>query len=184
MALSALSWAALGLARADRPLAVQASLSGLNVLLAVLFARRAASSRAPAAAEVLAALPSLMIGGLLVRLAGSSWPPGAVVLFVAGCLAAGLSLAALGRSFGVFPASRGLVGRGPYRWVRHPAYASELVMSAGAAWSVGWLGAPLWGLAVAALVWRIGAEERLLAASPGWEHYAATVRFRLVPGAW
>lgn len=41
------------------------------------------------------------------------------------------SLASLGRCFGVFPEARGLVTRGPYRWVRHPVYLGELISAVG-----------------------------------------------------
>jgi protein-S-isoprenylcysteine O-methyltransferase Ste14 len=41
------------------------------------------------------------------------------------------SLATLGRCFGIFPEARGLVTRGPYRWVRHPVYLGELISAFG-----------------------------------------------------
>lgn len=46
---------------------------------------------------------------------------------VAGLLIGVAALITLGRSFGVAPADRGLVTRGPYAIVRHPAYTSYLV---------------------------------------------------------
>src|SRR5438105_1791420 len=57
------------------------------------------------------------------------WSPGEEVSPAAGLIlvsvAAGLSLVsllAMGRLFGVRPALRGLVTRGPYRLIRHPIY--------------------------------------------------------------
>jgi protein-S-isoprenylcysteine O-methyltransferase Ste14 len=41
------------------------------------------------------------------------------------------SLATLGDCFGMFPEVRGLVQRGPYRWVRHPVYLGEIVAGSG-----------------------------------------------------
>jgi protein-S-isoprenylcysteine O-methyltransferase Ste14 len=41
------------------------------------------------------------------------------------------SLATLGRCFGLMPEVRGLVMRGPYRWVRHPVYLGELTSALG-----------------------------------------------------
>ncbi|HYY88366.1 MAG TPA: isoprenylcysteine carboxylmethyltransferase family protein [Chloroflexota bacterium] len=41
------------------------------------------------------------------------------------------SLATLGRCFGLLPEVRGLVQRGPYRWVRHPVYLGELTSALG-----------------------------------------------------
>jgi protein-S-isoprenylcysteine O-methyltransferase Ste14 len=34
------------------------------------------------------------------------------------------------------------------------------------------------------LVWRIRAEERVLAGDPRWQAYTSTVRWRLIPGVW
>ena len=36
----------------------------------------------------------------------------------------------------------------------------------------------------AALVHRIDAEERILSRDAGWAAYAASVRYRLIPGLW
>jgi protein-S-isoprenylcysteine O-methyltransferase Ste14 len=47
-----------------------------------------------------------------------------------------------------------------------------------------------WGTALmvltgwVALVYRIYAEERILAGDPGWAAYTARVRSRLIPGLW
>lgn len=53
------------------------------------------------------------------------------LVIVAGTLFTIGSLAALGRCFGIFPEVRGLVTRGPYRWVRHPVYFGELTSALG-----------------------------------------------------
>ena len=63
------------------------------------------------------------------------WPvlafrPGRAAWWAVGIQAAGVALTlwallALGRAFGIAPADRGLVRRGPYRFVRHPMYAGE-----------------------------------------------------------
>jgi protein-S-isoprenylcysteine O-methyltransferase Ste14 len=42
-----------------------------------------------------------------------------------------VSVMFLGRCFSVLPEARGLVVRGPYRFVRHPVYLGEIVMFAG-----------------------------------------------------
>jgi protein-S-isoprenylcysteine O-methyltransferase Ste14 len=75
---------------------------------------------------------------------------------------------------------------GPYRIVRHPMYASVALYVPGTALLLG----SLWGAAaivviVAALAVRIGIEERTLRAGlPGYDEYAARVRWRLVPRVW
>jgi protein-S-isoprenylcysteine O-methyltransferase Ste14 len=114
-----------------------------------------------------------------------AWPEGGLALVT---LAAGLSLVsllALGRLFGVRPALRGLVKSGPYRFVRHPMYLSYILADIGVnlqEWNfvtvllvlVGWM----------SLVYRIYAEERLLAQHAEWPAYVALVRCRLLPGLW
>ena len=42
-----------------------------------------------------------------------------------------VSVLALGRCFGILPEARGLVRRGPYRFVRHPVYLGEITALAG-----------------------------------------------------
>jgi len=69
----------------------------------------------------------------------------------------------LGRSFGVVPANRGVVVRGPYALVRHPIYTGLLVMALGTALDLGqlrcWLALPL----MASAFWiKLKQEERLL----------------------
>ena len=96
-----------------------------------------------------------------------------------------VSLTTLGRSFGFAAADRGLVGRGPYRIVRHPIYASYVVLL------VGYLlqSMSLRNLAVAVLATacntgRIRAEERLLATNPAYAAYRSRVHWRVLPGVW
>jgi protein-S-isoprenylcysteine O-methyltransferase Ste14 len=90
---------------------------------------------------------------------------------------------ALMRSFGVAPANRGLIIRGPYRLVRHPIYASYLFSQAGFLL----LNPTAWNLAVLSAtcvlqIFRIDAEERLLAHDPGHATFCRSVRYRLIPG--
>lgn len=79
-----------------------------------------------------------------------------------------------------------VISTGPYRWVRHPMYASALPL---------FLGVPLWlgswvGVAVGVpfcvlMAVRAVFEERTLARElPGYDAYAARVRYRLIPFVW
>jgi protein-S-isoprenylcysteine O-methyltransferase Ste14 len=120
------------------------------------------------------------------------WSPGHVAWPATGLalvtLAAGLSLVsllAMGRLFGVRPALRDLVTRGPYRLVRHPMYLSYILGDIGynlQEWNfltvllvlIGW----------ASLVYRIHAEEQVLSQHATWPAYVASVRYRLFPGLW
>jgi protein-S-isoprenylcysteine O-methyltransferase Ste14 len=114
-----------------------------------------------------------------------AWPAaGLVLVALAACLSF-TSLATLGRRFGVRPALRGLVTKGPYRLVRHPMYLAYVVADIGynlQEWNVGTVAMVLAGWL--SIVYRIRAEERVLSGDPGWTAYAARVRSRLVPGLW
>ena len=92
---------------------------------------------------------------------------------------------ALGRSFGLLPAARGLVTRGPYRVVRHPIYLGYLVAHIGFLLSNFSLRNLLvLALLYAAQVIRMAREESVLKAgddSSRYLAYCATVRYRIVP---
>jgi protein-S-isoprenylcysteine O-methyltransferase Ste14 len=95
------------------------------------------------------------------------------------------SFLALGRSFGFAAADRGLVARGPYRIVRHPIYASYVVLQAGYLMqSLSLRNLAVMLLATACNIGRIRAEERVLATNPGHAAYVGRVRWRILPGVW
>jgi protein-S-isoprenylcysteine O-methyltransferase Ste14 len=114
-----------------------------------------------------------------------AWPGDGLVLVI---LAAVLSLASLftiGRMFGVRPALRGLAIKGPYSLVRHPMYLSYVIADIGynlQEWNPGTALIVMAGWA--SLIYRIHAEERILSQDDRWPTYAASVRYRLLPGLW
>jgi protein-S-isoprenylcysteine O-methyltransferase Ste14 len=89
----------------------------------------------------------------------------------------------LGRSFGIVPANRGVVSRGPYGIVRHPIYTGYLITHIGfvmanpATYNVTVL-----VIADAALVARALMEERILKRDAEYEGYCQRVGWHLVPG--
>jgi protein-S-isoprenylcysteine O-methyltransferase Ste14 len=102
--------------------------------------------------------------------------------------AAGLGLVivgkmALGRSFGIAPANRGVVMRGPYVVVRHPIYAGYLLTHIAflLAHPTPWNAAVL-VVADSALVIRALIEERVLGADAEYQSYCRRVGWHLVPG--
>jgi protein-S-isoprenylcysteine O-methyltransferase Ste14 len=79
-----------------------------------------------------------------------------------------------------------VIDAGPYRVVRHPAYALALLGCPANGLALGsWLAAAIGLLAVPMLLWRCVGEDRMLHAGlPGYADYAARVRWRLIPGIW
>jgi protein-S-isoprenylcysteine O-methyltransferase Ste14 len=89
----------------------------------------------------------------------------------------------LGRSFGLVPANRGVVIRGPYAFVRHPIYSGYLITH------LAFLIAHprLWNVIVVAtadtaLIARALVEERVLGGDVQYRRYCQRVGWHLVPG--
>jgi protein-S-isoprenylcysteine O-methyltransferase Ste14 len=154
--------------------------------LVVVFtiARRPARivDRSPGAAALTAIS---MVGPPLLRAAQAGLAPDTVTALF---LAIGLCLIiagklALGRSFGLVPANRGVVAKGPYLLVRHPIYAGYLITH------VAFLAAhpTTWNVAVVlcadtALVVRALVEEQVLGRDERYRTYCSRVAWHLVPG--
>lgn len=126
-----------------------------------------------------------MLGIPLLRPIGVGIVPDAATAAVS---AAGLLLiiagkVALGRSFGLMPANRGIVCRGIYRVMRHPIYAGYLVTHAAflVAHPLGWNLLVLVASDTALLV-RAICEERTLARDAEYAGYMTKVRWRVLPG--
>ena len=80
-----------------------------------------------------------------------------------------------------------VIDTGPYRVVRHPAYAAMLVGAPATGLALGsWLAAATGVvLMIPLILWRAIPEDRMLMTGlPGYADYAARVRWRLVPGVW
>jgi protein-S-isoprenylcysteine O-methyltransferase Ste14 len=79
-----------------------------------------------------------------------------------------------------------VVSTGPYRYVRHPMYASTFLFFPGSALLLGsWWGLLLCVVLLGLLVWRIPLEERMLENGlAGYDEYARKVRYRLIPRVW
>lgn len=109
---------------------------------------------------------------------------GAAIGVIWWCGAANRFLAAASR----IQSERGhtVVQHGPYRFVRHPLYASRMVLIFGVALLLGsWLALVPAVLNALLLVLRTSLEDRLLTAElPGYRKYATHVPARLVPGLW
>jgi len=136
------------------------------------------------AVAVSAQLAFLLVG--LVTGETGSGPAVAIgnALLFAGLVFAVVSVAVLGRCFGVLPDVRGLVTRGPYRFVRHPLYLGELVALLGVVIGADrwWLALPVWLAGLVLQLLRTGYEEESLrTVFPEYREYAARTK-RLIPG--
>jgi protein-S-isoprenylcysteine O-methyltransferase Ste14 len=160
-------------------------LVGESLVVVLTIARRRTQivDRSVAAAVMTAVS---LVGPALLR-ANDAAPlaPDAVTALVS---AVGLSLVvigkiALGRSFGVVPANRGVVVRGPYTFVRHPIYTGYLVthLSFLVAHPTPW-NVSIMLVSDVALIVRALMEERVLSADVAYQSYCRRVGWHLVPG--
>lgn len=116
-------------------------------------------------------------------------PPGpgrqllADTLVLAGVAWSAWSMYSLGTNLSVLAQAREIASRGPYRWVRHPLYAGEIVSSLGLAITAGAPAAVgLWLALCAMQGYRALREEQvLLRALPGYRAYRARTA-ALLPG--
>ena len=106
--------------------------------------------------------------GVVLQVVGGSWQFASKV--------------ALGRSFGLLPAQRGVVVSGPYRLLRHPIYFGYLVSHAGFLLAnFSWRNAAVLAVLYVAQVIRIQREEAVLASDGAYRQYQQRVRWRLLP---
>ena len=154
----------------------------INSVALVLFVLRRDATRVGNKVEMVIALSGTFIVSFLEgnEVRDTHWLPSAIQ--ITALFGWAVSLAYLGRSFGIVPADRGLVQRGPYRYVRHPVYAFEALFFIGYIIAV-----PTPRTAIIIALWaalqitRILREERILT---GYEEYRRRVRWRLLPGVW
>jgi protein-S-isoprenylcysteine O-methyltransferase Ste14 len=108
-----------------------------------------------------------------------------VVLQLVGVALAATCILTLGRSFGFAAADRGVVTRGPYCVVRHPMYASYLVLESGyLLQSLSVRNAAILVIGTLCNGGRALAEERLLTSNREYLTYRRRVHRRIIPGVW
>jgi protein-S-isoprenylcysteine O-methyltransferase Ste14 len=155
----------------------------LVVVLTILRRRAGRSVDHRCAAVVTAAS---LVGPVLLRTAqGPGLLPdlATVVISAVGLIVVIAGKIALGRSFGIVPANRGVVIAGPYGIVRHPIYAGYVLTHVGFACAhpTGW-NVALVVLTDAALMIRALYEERVLAGDRVYQTYCRRVAWHVVPG--
>jgi protein-S-isoprenylcysteine O-methyltransferase Ste14 len=181
---AALAWGAMVGLRARQAVGgdwLSALLGLQSAVVAYLLVNRSSPRGEIPLAWLLLAWSSALLP-LAARTGGASLvPPSMATIFAAlGLVLAIWALLSLGPAFGIAPADRGLVISGPYRWLRHPAYAGEL-LSVGAfvLAHAGFWNAVLFVMLLISLVVRIHMEEGVI---DEYGAYALRVRRRLIPG--
>lgn len=155
--------------------------------IALLLVRTEAKAKAKGPWPRVAAYVGAFLPMSLSFVPGGTLTPGptlvALALMLAGMGFAFYALRALGRSFGVAPQVRTLVQHGPYRFIRHPLYAGELVAITGAVLvAFSWQKALVLAVVAALAVYRAVLEERLLTANiPEYADYMTRTK-RFIPG--
>ena len=158
--------------------------SELSVVVLTLVRRRTCIVDRSTLAAVVTAIS--LVGPPLLRASGEpGLVPDAATAAISGLglIVVLIGKIALGRSFGLVPANRGVVVAGPYAFVRHPIYAGYLITH------VAFLLAHPNALNIAiiaitdtALVLRALVEERVLRADAMYRSYCRRVSWHLVPG--
>jgi protein-S-isoprenylcysteine O-methyltransferase Ste14 len=83
-------------------------------------------------------------------------------------------------------AEQRVISTGPYAWVRHPMYATALILLLGIPVALGsWWGVLIVIAILPVLIWRLVDEEGFLVRNlPGYADYRERVPYRLVPLIW
>jgi protein-S-isoprenylcysteine O-methyltransferase Ste14 len=105
------------------------------------------------------------------------------VLLAAGAAWTVWALLFLGRNLSIIAQARAVADQGPYRWLRHPLYAGELISALGLALTLATAAAfALWLVLCGLQVYRAAREEQvLLQALPGYRDYRRRTA-ALLPG--
>jgi len=161
----------------------------LSVAILMVTRRRRVAASAGFYPRMVAMLGSFLFAFLVPFLTKQALPPAlnlfSISLMLAGSVLAATVLMFLGRSFSIFPEAGRLVVTGPYRFVRHPLYATEFIALFGLALQYRpWPAMAAFLIQLYFLAERIRIEEEILQKTfPEYKIYAARVEL-LLPGIW
>jgi len=155
-----------------------------TILVSVTIARRPSASTSTQVKDWVAALLTVAMSVLFQPTEWHQWftKSAGSILQGVGVLIQVVALASLGRSFGIVAANRGIKQSGPYRWVRHPLYAGELIFFTGfLLTSFSSNNLILWFGLLCGLVMRSRAEENHLCQDPEYQAYMRAVPYSFFP---
>ena len=158
--------------------------SELCVVVLTVVRRRAGSVDRSSLSAIVTAIS--LVGPPLLRPSGAHGVlPDAATAAISGLglIVVVIGKIALGRSFGLVPANRGVVVAGPYTWVRHPIYTGYVITHAAFLLAhPSPLNIGIVAITDIALVVRALAEERILSDDAMYRSYCLRVNWHLVPG--
>lgn len=126
------------------------------------------------------------LGGTFTALlfAPAAWGilPAAKILVVIGTVMQIFGLISLNRSFAIVAAKREIKTRGMYHFIRHPLYASYLIIFTGYILAnTTWTNFAIYVLTMGFLFVRLQREEKHLSLDPKYAEYMLLVRYRVIP---
>jgi protein-S-isoprenylcysteine O-methyltransferase Ste14 len=127
----------------------------------------------------------LLIGNQPVTISTNSILVAGNLIGLAGMIFSIISLATLGRSFGILPEARELVTSGPYNKIRHPLYLGEILIVTGMVLPIfTWITLLMFAGYVLLQIWRTFNEEQALEkVFPQYRQYQEQT-WRLIPYIW
>lgn len=190
LGLSVISWSIMGFLFTDpdnKYTTVRLTMCIVHLSVGILILSRSRLIRQGSIWQFIGSFPSLIIAGMAIKAAPvhSQWPIYCQVLFVTGAILAVFAFFSLGKSFAIFPGLRGIVIRGPFKFIRHPAYFGELMMilACGLA-DPSFISLAPFFIAIPLVMMRVNIEESILRCSETYVEYSEKVKYKLLPLVW
>lgn len=190
LGLTAIGWGGKGCLLAYQTAeinVISATIIAFNVCVGFLILKRHPVQHQGSPFSILMALPSLFLGAVTLQSSPEPvvWPWYAKAAFGLGGALALTAFVFLGRNFAILPSVRNIVSKGPYQFVRHPAYVGELLMIFACCLAKFQLiTLSLFVIGFVFLAIRIVAEERVLSTNAFFNVYKQKVPFKLIPFLW
>lgn len=189
LGLSIFVWGVIGLYIGifEQYSTVRLSSSILNLVIGVLIISRKAVIKSGSLKSVLISIPSLILGGILFKIAHpfDDWSLLSEFAFVIGTLFTLVSYIFLGKNFSICPNLRSVTTNGPYSIIRHPGYTCEIVLIfLCCIENISSLTVMVFIIFIYSLYRRIMEEEKILSNSHEYIKYKSNVKWRLIPYVW